>query len=389
MKKTVLLLLLAAFTTVGRADSYFEGVPTIFSDYEGYYRWRLHLNEYEEGTAEYRWAMNDYRNWYHLNRNLCNYWQMLYRTEDGTYFKKRILVEWGDSIVNDISYARVTVNDKDTLLYRQEEKKVLLLSEEGKEILLFDFGLERGDIFTNPQGEKFIVTDKQNTASSEEDENLYATKIWLTSEDGSKEDCWQEGTGSFYWGILPLYIACKLDTFDEEPVWSRPLYIPNIGSCFVEENINEEGYKMNLFPITNYTDVPDLKDNEIRYSFVDDTLLVQGKKTLNYLTSYAECLIAENTIKVNIGQYVYKDLYPTGNVMRYFEARIPGFTPGTYIINGEAVVCGGEDGIRELDNGKWTIDHDGPAYDLSGRRVGDGRRGLKIQGGKKFLVPLR
>ncbi|MBQ8050468.1 MAG: hypothetical protein IJ197_02675 [Bacteroidaceae bacterium] len=44
------------------------------------------------------------------------------------------------------------------------------------------------------------------------------------------------------------------------------------------------------------------------------------------------------------------------------------------------------DGVDEIVNSKWS---DKSLYDLSGRRVSDGQRGVRIQGGKKFLVPLR
>ena len=396
IKKIVLLLLCFGLASnILARDKYVYGFPTIYSDYEGFFRWDCYLDQYEEGTMQYNSHLRTYETRFYMNKEMCNYWLMLYRMEDGTYTKRKLLIEWGDSIIDGKSYARTTVDDKDTLLYRQDEGKVYCRTKNGEELLLIDFDLEVGDTFINPLGKKFTVTEK----GSCDDPNIVSmydgearpVQLSLISEDG-EGDTWVESLGSVHWGILPLYLTDGMSSFDSKPVWSKPLNVVNIVSTSAFE-VNEETYKLSFFPIKDYYDFPEYyreHRGELGFSFIGDTLFIQGIMELNILRSYAECVLNGNVVDVGIHQYIYVRMFPTGLGDRYFEAKVPGFKAGTYIVNGQTLVCKGADGIEpiqnELVNGKSS--NSKSIYDLSGRRVSPSSalKGVYIQNGKKVLV---
>ena len=305
------------------------------------------------------------------------------------------MVEWGDSIVDGIRYARITLEDEDTLLYRQEEGRVLYRTKDGKELLLMDFGLETGDEFVTPQGQRFIVAEKgknldNRISTLKDDKGERPMQLRLVTEDGGEEDTWIEGVGSVHWGILPLYLTDNLRAFDgTTPTWSETFGIHNL-SIGVNFDVNKEGYKLFLFPIDKNIEVPEYyrMHEEVGFSFIGDTLFIQGIYTLNLLTSYVECVISEAHVDVDFYQYAYGTLIPTGRGPRYFEVKVPNFKTGTYQvgIKGQehvTLVCPGTDGIRSPDNDQHTKND---TYDLVGRRVTHPRRGIYVRDGWKMIM---
>ena len=395
MKRITISIIMVLAVTMGHAKFEVYDFPTIFSDYESFFHSYLGLDTYEEGTWQYNLALNNYRNLYYQQRKYCYDWQVLYRMEDGTYIKKKCIIEWGDSIVNETRYARATIDDKDTLLYRQEEGKVYCRAENGEELLLINFDLEVGDTFINPLGEKYIVQNKKicnnpivgsnGTASNEDERPL---QLELVAEDG-REEIWVEGIGSLKWGILPPYMFDKFGDYDRLPVWSSVLRVRNLNVGATAE-VNEDAYKLCFFPIKDYYDFPEYyreHKGELGFSFIGDTLFIQGIMELNDLRSYVECIFNGNVVDVGIHQYINPLLSPTGLGDRYFEAKVPGFKAGTYIMNGQTLVCKGADGIEpiqnELVNGKSS--NSKSIYDLSGRRVVNPKQRVYIQGNKKII----
>ena len=393
MKRITISIIMVLAVTMGHAKFEVSGFPTIFSDYESFFYSYCGLDKYEEGTWQYDMALDKYRYIYYGNRTYCYDWQILYRYENGKYIKKKCIIEWGDSIVDGISYAKTTIDDKDTLLYRQDGGKIYCRTKNGEELII-NFDLEVGETFINPEGKKYVVQSKEvcnnpivgaNGTSSNEDER--PMQLNLVAEDGS-EDEWIEGIGSLKWGILPPYMFLEIGDYDT-PEWSSILRVRNVNVGATSE-VNEDAYKLIFFPIKDYYEYPEYYNEhkeELGFSFIGDTLLIQGVMKLNNLRSYAECVFDGNVVDVGIHQYINPLLYPTGLAYRYFEAKVPGFKAGTYIVNGQTLVCKGADGIEpiqnELVNGKSS--NSKSIYDLSGRRVVNPKRGLYIQGGKKKL----
>lgn len=293
-------------------------------------------------------ALDKYRYIYYGNRTYCYDWQILYRYENGKYIKKKCIIEWGDSIVDRISYAKTTIDDKDTLLYRQDGGKIYCRTKNGEELII-NFDLEVGETFINPEGKKYVVQSKEvcnnpivgaNGTSSNEDER--PMQLNLVAEDGS-EDEWIEGIGSLKWGILPPYMFLEIGDYDT-PEWSSILRVRNVNVGATSE-VNEDAYKLIFFPIKDYYEYPEYYNEhkeELGFSFIGDTLLIQGVMKLNNLRSYAECVFDGNVVDVGIHQYINPLLYPTGLAYRYFEAKVPGFKAGTYIVNGQTLVCKGK-----------------------------------------------
>ena len=390
------------FAVTNYADNYtIDGYPTIFHDYDGYYRSKYNWEQYDEGSIFY--VMN--KEQYESTRQdpyVRNCWTVLYRMSDGTYIKRQTRIEWGDSIVNGVNYARVSIDAGDTILYRQEGKKVFCLSEEGKELLLMDYGLSEGDAFISPSGKRFVVTEKKECEDPtvygfDQRMGIYPLQLHLTAEDGG-EETWIEGVGSPQWGILPLAMTDGTAAFADRPIWAKVIWMSNMKTQLMAE-VDEVSYKLKFFDFnTNYHD-PGFKNDELRFSFIDDTLMIQGKKSLSEMLSFVDLTVYDNVVDIwNIDQYVPKSVRPTDKVHRYFEVRIPGFEAGIYQIglkDGEhiTVECkGATDGIqeiggREIENSQSSAPNSkSSAYDLSGRRVVNPKRGLYIQDdGKKYV----
>ena len=304
------------------------------------------------------------------NPEYYNRWHCFYQTEDDG-FTREYVVLWDDSVANGMKYSRVVLEGRDTLLYRQEGDKVYLL-EDDKDILVLDFGLQPGDSFRDYSGEDYVVrrVEKQDGEP---------TKLYLTSDIGDKEDVWQEGVGSQYWGIVPLGVVARLRSMPRVPVQARVGYAENIENWY-QPTIDDENYKM-LYAMPK-------SEGHSDYYFSNDTLVVADIMWLEDEKVSAEVIIRGNEIRVGIGQR-HQSYVSRNYAHRIVEFRIPGFLPGTYnlIVNNASsrvLVCGETDGIGEIENSKLKIQNES-IYDLSGRRVTEGHRGLKIQNGRKVL----
>jgi len=323
-----------------------DGYPTIFSDYDAYYNKWILEDDYFKTTS-----------WFKKG------WSTFYRFADNTYQKASMYISEGDSIVAGIAYARVLIDQK-TLLYRQEGDKVFARTD-GEDKLLIDYGLNVGDTFVNPQGERFTVTST-DTATCQG--SIYGSyKYWryqriffkgktvprilhLQSEDGTQEDEWVEGLGSAYWGILPPYMAESQGVYTTRPTRSHvitassPYIIEEEGYISASYDLNEEDYKRISF---DPKDIEYGKNYPWTYTFIGDTLHITGVMDLNCLPTYAECTIKGNDIDVLIYQVSGGLLDPDCLVERYVDIRFTGFKPGTYEVgvSGEKrqeVVCPGK-----------------------------------------------
>ena len=73
----------------------------------------------------------------------------------------------------------------DVLSLWQDGGKVYCQNEDGTQMwLIFDYGLEAGDTFTDSAGESYIVKESMMTDASKR------KKLILVSKDGSKENTW-------------------------------------------------------------------------------------------------------------------------------------------------------------------------------------------------------
>ena len=358
------------------------------------------------------------------------FWYSHIRTKDG---KESLNLNYkiaGDSTVNGKTYAKVvlgyeTTDDlkknyplevlsiyptgedsyADTLLFRQERDKVFYLSDKDmREVTILDYGLKEGDIFIDATGKRFVVEKVESMGK-----DAYGIQYWyesspkrlfLVSEESGLRNIWIEGVGSLNWGIIPPFLLDGISPLKEKGMHVQEIQTAmSWGSNFLATFcVNQPDYKFVPFEPDNYEGMDEVTKSEdkgefLEYKFVDDTLWITGFMELNCYLTYAECIVSEKRIDVMVKQAYAEDVFDCLHDA-FVNVRIPGFKAGIYEIglpNKEHVTveCKGADGIKDIGKGKLTTGHDGPAYDLSGRHMSDGQRGLRIQGGKKFLVPLR
>ena len=363
-----------------------------------------------------------------LMRGLLKHWTLCYHTKDGGYMVREFCVDPRDSIVNDRSYARVTLEKwgsfygssdtpVDTLLYRQEGDKVYLLSPtDGKDMLLLDYGLSLGEQFVSPQGKTFVVTavghaedlakmgsPYWNDGCKIKFDETYGPKVLcLKSEDGQEEDLWIEGAGSACCGIVPAEIVEGLRDAPSQIVKSNLLHAPGIDMDVVF-SLDEEDCKLVYFEPEDidYSQVdPDdyeryVAEHPLEYTFRGDTLCISGLADLNCVTAYAMCDIKDRDISIKLDHF-----YPLGVMLpcksyRFANVRIPGFKAGEYTIGGVTLVCKGANGVENISETLRHENQKGGVYDLSGRRVNAKayenenqklKKGIYIKDGKKTVV---
>jgi hypothetical protein len=323
-------------------------------------------------------------------------WDTHYTFNDGTKKNKRYIV--GDlCIINDKIWGMVFARERylsalnsilkesfdysqtDTLYYYQEDDKVYCLAEDGStEMLMFDYGLKVGDVFVNSNGEQFHVVE---TDFFEEYENHFMQladsvpprTLRLRSDDGTQEQVWIEGFGETQCGIVPLYMVEKLKKIDSRPTHSiTPNNYFNGGYSGLNDgmfDVNEDDYKL-----IHFVPVEAKEKRDLEYTFVGDTLCVNGNYLLHNYNSATcfECIITkDNTIALSIWTYNYIPI--TGLFTVDVDVKIPGFKPGTYNVNGKMRVCEGNnpDGDYHpfIEEGKvwklgWLTWEDIPAHEL-------------------------
>lgn len=226
--------------------------------------------------------------------------------------------------------------DVDTLYYRQEGKKIYRYDEAtGNDILMFDFSLIIGDVFTTENGVKMIVEDV-GIFKEYLEYWLYRddfTMIKLRGVDNPEiQDVWAEGVGSIYTGLLPADMLEGRDSFSVE--------ICNMVSSSAVFPQNRETYKSMPIKIKrlnvisfNYLEHFDEFKEEFVYEFIDDTLHVYGYTDLNCYTYMMCCDISDNKIDLNYFPILADGVDDLECLsLGFFEVFIPGFEPGTYTI---------------------------------------------------------
>lgn len=313
-------------------------------------------------------------------------WNTYYSMGNNGKFKKAEYALCDTICIGGTIYREVAFKDgHDTLYYRQDGQKVFCFRD-GKELLVLDFGLKEGEVFTNPQGKEFVVTN----ISPFEDFiwptptfHNYSVMLHLQSKEGSEEDTWIEGIGSLNWGIIPTWLVKDITDFTEIPVLSKLIDVRGdvITTMF---KVNEEDYKCNYF-------IPEHNDTELNWecSFVSDTLFVKGNAILHHKYTLIECSIKDNVVDISLTQ---RPSEATDHVNRDFYTFIPGFKTGVYQVgllgkNHVTLECKGTaDGIERIRNEKNEILRDSNIlYNLSGRRTVHPTKGICIRRGRKVV----
>ena len=288
------------------------------------------------------------------------HWEMHMQDKDGNDNFKIVDIYQNpaDSIINgkqytpvlcydkylDITYSSIRVKNnydgRDTLYYRQDCDKVFYLPKgEKQEQLVLDFGLQENDVFVNPFGERFVVTDVGNSQGLENSVYTYGKStpkiISLRSESG-KEDIWIEGMGSIHWGIVPVA------DFSDNQVNLLSTGGRNDHTLDGLFDTNTDSYKfIHFYP----SDVRrNWKDERWDFGFTDDTLCIKGVVPLKdfYGPNYFEMMVDENNV-ISMTEFLSPHHHGSmSDVYTDIDIKIPGFKPGTYIFGTETLVCKGK-----------------------------------------------
>lgn len=280
-----------------------------------------------------------------------------------------------------------------TLLYTQEGQKIYRYDETRQEdVLMFDFSLNEGDVFTTPQGTRMEVVEVGDCKEYLND--------WLVREysgkrlklrdcnNASLEDIWVEGIGSLYTGILPQELIpnsreCSLN-FCSMGTWA---------AVFPQ---NTPYYKSTQFlPFELPIELIDTDQPEwCNYMFSGDTLVISGCAVMYSLPVITSCFVHENIIEFqNIESHYHNVLinglylFATSLAPHGFEIKLPGFLPGEYtIMAGEqklaTVVCG----TTFINTLEISAKHSYQFHDLLGRPINSLQKGINIINGNKIMV---
>ena len=284
-----------------------------------------------------------------------------------------------------------------TLLYRQDGKRIYRYDETRQtDVLMFDFSLETGDVFTTSQGKQmevvgvsdckeymydWLLWDYQENEDVMFNWNDYPEKKLLLRDcdNAAIEDVWIEGVGSLHTGILPPeFISnaedCSLDFCDMGKCWA----------AFFAQNTPH--YKSTQSVPFGGLDPEQPKYRN--YSFSGDTLVISGCEVMGGYRFITSCFIHDNIVELStypLLLYGY-DVIPDRGLWEY-EIKIPGFLPGEYTImaGGQklaSVVCVATS-INTLQD---TAKYPHSLYDLNGQRIKTLQKGLNIVDGKKIMV---
>ena len=267
-----------------------------------------------------------------------------------------------------------------TFLYRCDGKKIYRYDETLQEdVLMFDFSLNAGDVFTTPQGTKKEIIDVGDCKEYPSLSNYTGRKLRLRDCGNATEEIWIEGIGSMHTGILPQEIfpnaeACVLD-------------MCHMGEWAAVFPQNTPNYKSTTW--TPFDIFQDEQPANTNYAFSGDTLVISGRAELNCYPVVTSCFIQNNVIDLDdytvlfYGEDIFDCLY-----MKGFEIRIPGFLSGEYTImaGGQkrtTITCTATsiNSVHEI-----ITSSNKSSYDLTGRPLSTPpSRGMYIQNGKKVI----
>ena len=294
--------------------------------------------------------------------------------------------------------------DNMVLLRQEGEKYFCYDTEHEVEHLMFDFGLQKGNTFTDRfSGIEYEVTDVRDTIANDVTLKLIELQ---SSDDNDKHDIWMEDVGSIYTGILPasensrnvnLLTNSRLVYTEPDFHWITYCFYPN--NQFVKtgdmdakrlvwekELETEEDWEEYL----NWCDAP----SDLNAEFIGDTLCIRGRlHTSCELQKLVACILNDNHVT-----FKYYSAADVDCITNYeIDARIPGFQRGKYqikLLNKTVELENTEGGYTLINNvissPAWP---ENSLYDLQGRKVNSNskiqnsksKKGIYIQNGKKMV----
>ena len=328
---------------------------------------------------------------------------------------------YGDSVVNDVKYKRLLVSYTDLdpswltyydkpdtiLLYRTENRKIMRYDTEKEcDVVVYDFGLEVGDVFSDEDGNTFRVVKKSPAKELSKFNSLpdgYMALFLSDGGDGEIKDVWIENVGSIHYGLLTTSDLGNLATTD--------LIYSNIqsGAVFFDTSTNDQQLRhipFNCEYLTGETLIEWTENNPIEniydlqyidYAFSGDTLVIEGMANLFSYTNVMECSCKDNVISVMLIPVFYIGSIMDPQNLRVFEIHIPGFEAGDYTIKtipyylpetpDKTLYCEGLPTTSAPVIKTINSEQKGSQiYDLSGRHLtSEPQKGIYVKDGRKYV----
>lgn len=277
-------------------------------------------------------------------KDIMNYSTYFTITQEHQYVTLYIEPWWRSVKKNEKEYTMFSGNFKginyvDTLmLLRQDEAKCYFYdTKTGTEHLLFDFSLQKGDVYNDDFNNiEYEVTDVRDSIIGNESLRL----IELISQEG-KHDIWLEGIGSIYTGLLRAYsnykdaylLMCACPEWSTE--WEEGclhLFFPN--NQFIrtaDMTIKEPHWDRPLETEEDWEAYQEWRNapTGLNAEFSGDTLHVWGRvRTSCGLCPYISSELKDNNVSVTL--YRYPGPEPDCISAYDVDGRIPGFQRGIY-----------------------------------------------------------
>ena len=265
-----------------------------------------------------------------------------YNTDDGK-LDKLFCIAFQDTLIDGVQYNKVYVGKHGSLLdYWGQEDTVLCYRQEGKhiyrydnkyhgDIQIYEFGLSKGDVTTS-YGFEMVVDSvfpaNELMAYCDFPDNVMAYRV-RGEENPKYTDIWIDGVGSVKTGILkasdlPLNFSTSL-------IYCIRWQDGAIYFDYETENEKLASFEALRFTTDDYWLDENLSEH-IDFEFIEDTLHVLGRTSLYGSKNIMDCFIREdNVMNVEIIP-VYKMGGVDNEDMYWFDAKIPGFKAGTYIM---------------------------------------------------------
>ena len=331
--------------------------------------------------------------------NRTSYATIWVRHSDNTSERLLLYEKYNESLQGgDATYVKYVINNVGEYYCRTDGKMMMRYDKvKDTEYVLFDFGLDEGDLFYAPDGRVMQVVEKGDTVFGEGMPTFHFQKL-VNKDSPNDIDVWIENYGSLSSCIL-LPSELGEDISDSHLLfdWSGPL-THTFRSEYIQSQMmsieKETDYEVHYDELSGkLKGTPDSLDCK----FFEDTLVISGRirrtgsePPRHYLT----CEKSGDIIRFRVDGF---PAFINGYRNYYFTAKFPGFKPGKYTVNYDdeyfgvdsvinidvvctASVTGIEDRITSDNRQGFNPE---AIYDLSGRQLNQvPERGLYIQNGK-------
>ena len=273
------------------------------------------------------------------------------------------------------------------IFLRQDGMKFFLYeTEEETEHLMFDFGLQKGDMFTDSfSGSTYEVEDIRDTIINEYSRQLIELHS-LNNE--SLHDVWMIGIGSIYTGIIPCnnyfkhayMLVCEGISFSINNQFVKTGNMKAKSLSWERKIETDEDWE----EYYNWCNAP----SDLIAEFVGDTLCVRGRlHTSCELQTFVACVLNGSHVTFRFFSAADVDCITNYNI----DARIPGFQRGIYqikLLNKTVELENTGSIYTSVDRVNASpVLNINVIYDLQGRQLSQTpQKGMYIQNGKRVAV---